>query len=76
MDAVDACRVLSGEHAHCAAYIERHAAQIKPQTGHSKRAQNSRSKSAIAKGLRDESAAAARGLLARDVLRLTWWNRS
>lgn len=33
MDAVDACRVLSGEDVHCAAYIERHAAQIKPQTG-------------------------------------------
>lgn len=41
MDAVDACRVLSGEDVHCAAYIERHAAQIKPQTG-VKRAQNSR----------------------------------
>ena len=31
MGAVDACRVLSGEDAHCAAYIERHAAQTKPQ---------------------------------------------
>ena len=63
MDAVDACRVLSGEDVHCAAYIERHAAQIKPQTGIQTGAKLS-IEEAIAKGLRDESAAAARELLA------------
>lgn len=63
MDAVDACRVLSGEDVHCAAYIERHAARSSPRRAF-KRAQNSRLKRRLPRGLRDESAAAARELLA------------
>ena len=62
MDAVDACRVLSGEDAHCAAYIERHAAQTKPQTEKKPGVKLSIA-DAIAKGLCDKAAAAARELL-------------
>ena len=62
MDAVDACRVLSGEDAHCAAYIERHAAQTKPQAKQKPGVKLSIA-DAIAKGLCDEAAAAARELL-------------
>lgn len=63
MDAVDACRVLSGEDVHCAAYIERHAAKAQPQTTVQKPGAKLSVSEAIAKGLRDEAAAAARELL-------------
>ena len=62
MDAVDACRVLSGEDVSCAAYIERHAAASAPtqkaQTGALTMEQ------AIMKGMKAEAAALAREMLA------------
>lgn len=62
MDAVDACRVLNGEDAGCAAYIERHApvADVKPKAAEGGKVTI---REAIAKGLKGESAAAARELL-------------
>ncbi|MFR5788645.1 MAG: hypothetical protein ACLUHE_17150 [Christensenellales bacterium] len=68
-------RVLSGEDAHCAAYIERHAAQIKPQTGVQTGAKLS-IEEAIAKGLRDEYGGGCARAAGKPCLRLTWWNRS
>lgn len=62
MDTVDACRVLNGEDAGCAAYIERHApvADVKPKAAEGGKVTI---REAIAKGLKGESAAAARELL-------------
>ena len=65
MDAVDACRVLSGEDEGCAAYIERHAPRqaeaAKPMAA--ARAENLSIEEAIAKGLKAEAAQLAGVLL-------------
>jgi len=65
MDAVDACRVLSGEDRFCAAYIERQAAE-KKETKVTNQQGNSAQLTiaeAIAKGMKAESAEFARTML-------------
>jgi len=54
MDAVDACRVLSGEDVSCAAYIERHAA-VKQEKRASSDMGNLTISEAIAKGMKQEA---------------------
>lgn len=65
MDAVDACRVLSGEDVSCGAYIERHAAAQAESGTAAKQAASSQMtiEEAIAKGMKAESAAMAREML-------------
>lgn len=65
MDAIDACRVLSGEDASCSAYIERHAsAQEKKQEKHNLNdSVRMTIEEAIAKGLRTEAAEIAKAML-------------
>ena len=66
MSAIDACRVLSGEDAGCAAYIERHAPVDVPAVKAEKPISNQAMTigEAIAKGLRAEAAQIARAMLA------------
>ena len=64
MAAIDACRVLSGEDAGCAAYIERHAPQHDAPVQEKKTSGSAMSiEEAIAKGLRAESAQIAKAML-------------
>lgn len=64
MDAVDACRVLSGEDVSCAAYIERHAPSAgtgkaeKPAAGHDLSIED-----AVAKGMKAEAKQIAENML-------------
>ena len=64
MDAIDACRVLSGEDEGCAAYIERHAPQqTKDVKASAAKAADLTIEEAIAKGLKAEAAQLAEALL-------------
>ncbi|MGN0772209.1 MAG: homocysteine S-methyltransferase family protein [Candidatus Ventricola sp.] len=64
MDAVDACRVLSGEDVSCAAYIERHAAALQEKKDASAAAPAQLTiGEAIAKGMKAEAQAIAAGML-------------
>jgi len=64
MDAVDACRVLSGEDVSCAAYIDRHAPkQENEKVKQSGKAADMTIGEAVAKGLKAEAAQLARALL-------------
>lgn len=63
MDTIDACRVLSGEDAGSAAYIERHAPQGALQTAPKQTGARIGIEEAIAKGLKAEAAENARAML-------------
>lgn len=67
MDAVDACRVLSGEDVSCGAYIERHAAAQAELGAAAKQAAPSQMtiEETIARGMKAEAAALAREMLSR-----------
>ncbi len=66
MDAIDACRVLSGEDVSCSAYIERHAPaqQKKLEKPMNKDAGGMTIEEAIAKGMKAEAAEIAKAMLA------------
>ena len=64
MDAVSACRVLSGEDVSCEAYIQRHAQSARPEKASSAPAAGQMTiQEAIAKGMKAETAEIARHML-------------
>ena len=64
MDAVDACRVLSGEDVSCSAYIQRHAPAQEKTSEKPVRAGRMTIEEAIAKGMKAEAAELAKEMLA------------
>lgn len=64
MDAVDACRVLSGEDVSCSAYIQRHAPVQEKTSEKPVRAGRMTIEEAIAKGMKAEAAEIAKEMLA------------